>query len=516
MKIDGFNGIHSYAFGRSGNQIICIGGRKDGLHARQPFNTFPRVSSNTSILLLDLDEKTYRAVDISNFSTPLLDQLVSTNMNFYQFGDTLYLVGGYGFSTSENTHITFPNVTTVIVSELIKYIKEDNYQIESLFKQITNSNLAISGGQLGYLNNEFILVGGHNFRGRYNPNNGPSFTQDYSNQIKYFTINNSKSFPIVTNYSSVTDQVHLHRRDYNLVPQIFPKKKEGYTISSGVFQLSANLPFLYPVDIDENGYHPITTFNQYLSNYHGAKLSLYNDSNNISHSIFLGGLSQYYYNNNELIKDDNVPFVKTISMVNRYEDSTLKEFVFDIKNLDYFGTSAEFVLDKNIPTYKNEVIKLNNIKSDSFVVGYIIGGIKSNTENPFTNNSTATNTSADANIYQLIFKKSEVKTDTTSIDTTITDTTTQIKFVKPINSSLSVKLTPNPANNNVIIEKQNGTSQKGFLCYISNINGIIVRTENSIDNTLLLNTSNLDQGVYNVTIIDNNEFFTTNKLVIKR
>jgi hypothetical protein len=40
----------------------------------------------------------------------------------------------------------------------------------------------------------------------------------------------------ISNYQTVTDAVHLHRRDYNLLPQVFPNGELGYTISSGVFK----------------------------------------------------------------------------------------------------------------------------------------------------------------------------------------------------------------------------------------------------------------------------------------
>lgn len=138
------------------------------------------------------------------------------------------------------------------------------------FKQMTNQNFDITGGHLGKIGNVFYLIGGHRFDGRYNPMNNPTFTQTYSNQIRKFNIDNSGSQLSISNYKTITDAVHLHRRDYNLLPQIFPDGTQGYTISCGVFQINVDLPFLYPVDIKENGYFLQTNFNRYLSNYHSA------------------------------------------------------------------------------------------------------------------------------------------------------------------------------------------------------------------------------------------------------
>jgi hypothetical protein len=64
----------------------------------------------------------------------------------------------------------------------------------------------------------------------------------------------------INNYTSITDGVHLHRRDYNLLAQVFPNGELGYTISLGVFQINADLPFLYLVDIKASGYFSSNEF----------------------------------------------------------------------------------------------------------------------------------------------------------------------------------------------------------------------------------------------------------------
>ncbi|HRZ75678.1 MAG TPA: hypothetical protein P5335_12150, partial [Flavobacterium sp.] len=49
ITIPNFPGIHSYAFGQHNGKWVIIGGRLDGIHARQPFNAFPVNSNNTNI-----------------------------------------------------------------------------------------------------------------------------------------------------------------------------------------------------------------------------------------------------------------------------------------------------------------------------------------------------------------------------------------------------------------------------------------------------------------------------------
>lgn len=399
VSISGLPGLHSFVVGQSEEKWLIIGGRKDGLHARQPFNAFPATSNNTDIYVIDLSTKQFWTTSVNSLPTGLSEQLQSTNMNFYQDNDSLYIIGGYAYSNSAKEHITFPNLTSVAVSGLIQAIT-NNKSIAPHFKQITDQKFAVCGGQLGKIENSFYLVGGHRFEGNYNPMGHPTYTQQYVDGIQKFEINNSEKQLSYSNYSLITDQVHLHRRDYNLIPQIFPTGEEGYTAFSGVFQNGIDLPFLYPVDIKINEYTPQTTFNQYLSHYHSSKVALYDSISNTMHSIFLGGMSQYSYINNVLVQDNNVPFVKTISLVSRNGSGQLQENVFTTEMPALIGASAEFILNKKIPHFKSDIIKLSGIISDSVLIGHIYGGIFSPLENPFSSNQTSV-TMAHNTIYEV-------------------------------------------------------------------------------------------------------------------
>jgi hypothetical protein len=399
ITIANLPGLHSYAFAQHNGKWLIIGGRKDGIHARQPFNAFPNTQNNTDIYVVDVATQQFWSASVNNLVTGLKEQLQSTNMNFHQDGNTLYIIGGYAFSATANDHITFDKLTAVDVPNLIDAITSGT-AINSYFKQMTNPVFQNSGGQLGKIGNDFYLVGGQIFTGRYNPMNNPTFVQTYLSKIQKFTIDNSGAQLSFSNYSEVTDAVHLHRRDYNLVPQVFPDGQEGYTISSGVFQINADLPFLYPVDITSSGYYPQTQFNQYLSNYHSGKVGIYDQTNNRMHNLFFGGISQYYYNGTTLVQDNNVPFVKTISRTTRLADGTLSEHNFPVEMPNLKGAGAEFIPNTNLSHYTNEVIKLNDITATEFVIGHLYGGIQSPTINAFTNNQTTT-TAADPTIYEV-------------------------------------------------------------------------------------------------------------------
>lgn len=411
IYVEGLPGLHSYAFAQSDNKWLIIGGRRDGIHARQPFNAFPALENNTDIYVIDISTLQFWLASVNTLPTSLKEQLQSTNMNFIQVEDTLYIMGGYGYSASADDHITFPYLTTLTVSELMDAIINES-SIESYFKQISDDAFCATGGELGVIDNTFYLVGGQRFDGRYNPMNHPTFTQTYTDAIRLFTIDNSGSEINFNNISTLTDPIHLHRRDYNLIPQIFADGTAGYTISSGVFQIGADLPFLYPVDITEDGYFPITSFNQYLSNYHTAHVGLFDSSANTMHTIFFGGMSRYYYEDDVLMQDDRVPFVKTISLLSRYADGSLQEYQLETEMPAYTGSGAEFIPNYAIPYYETEIVKLNQLETDTTVIGYIFGGIKSSRLNPFTDNQTFY-TSADPTIYQVKL----IQSGTTSVHT---------------------------------------------------------------------------------------------------
>ncbi|MBK8671321.1 MAG: hypothetical protein IPN89_18525 [Saprospiraceae bacterium] len=93
--------------------------------------------------------------------------------------------------------------------------------------------------------------------------------------------------------------------------------KEGLTAFSGVFQESVDLPFLSCVNIDSDGYAVQPGFSQYYNHYHCAHIPIYSGSSREMHTVFFGGIAQYFDENGTLTRDDNVPFLNTIARVKR-------------------------------------------------------------------------------------------------------------------------------------------------------------------------------------------------------
>jgi hypothetical protein len=501
ITIPNFPGIHSFAFAQHNGKWLIIGGRIDGIHARQPFNSFPASNNNTNIYVIDIATNQFWSTSVNSLATDLMEQLQATNFNFCQDDTTLYVLGGYAFSATANDHVTFNKLTSVDVPNLINAVINGT-SITSCFKQITDEKFAVNGGHLAKIGTTFYLIGGHRFDGRYNPMNGPTFTQTYTAGIRKFTIDNSGMQLSISNYEVITDAVHLHRRDYNLLPQVFPNGELGYTMSSGVFQINVDLPFLYPVDIKSSGYFPQTTFNQYLSNYHSAVSSLYDATENRMHNLFFGGISQYYYDGTTLVQDVNVPFVNTISRTTRFADGSLQEYQLPETMPALKGASAEFIPNENLPHFDNEVIKLSEIMANEFVIGHIVGGLSSPTLNPFTGNQTST-TSANATIYEVKLVKNEPL------------------GVHEINGKnpFSMKVSPNPTETGKVKISFNMAYTTSIDYFVTSSDGKIITDGEIADAKQGDNSMNFEiDGVANqtviVTFIFDDKFYVSQKVIV--
>lgn len=386
ILIPGAPGLQAFAAGEWEGEWLVMAGRTDGLHQRQPFAAFDEANQNQLVYVLNPTTQQVWSAAVSTLPVSIAEQLLATNLEFIQRDSMLYLIGGYGYSPTALDHITHPQLLAVQVPGLIAAIKSGN-AITPYFRALADDRMAVTGGYLALLEEEFYLVGGQRFDGRYNPMNHPTFTQTYTDAIRIFGIEDDGAQLNITDYRAWTDTDHLHRRDYNLTPQIFPDGRPGLTIFSGVFQHVEDRPWLYPVDIDTGGYYPRTNFSQYLNHYHCAHMALYSAADNQQHTVFFGGMAEYTLDaSGNLVQDINVPFVNTIARVTRYADGSLEEVKLPAEMPELLGSSAEFFRHPDVPAYPNGVIRMDEVYVDSVLIGYIFGGIRSTQANIFFTN----------------------------------------------------------------------------------------------------------------------------------
>jgi hypothetical protein len=492
MNISDLGGLQAFAWGQYNGKWLIIGGRLDGLHRRQPFAAFDLAGHNNQLIVVDPVTQQKWSAPLSSLPIGLQEQLSSTNMEFIQEGDYLYLVGGYGYSNIYADHITFPNLTAIKVPDVINAVINGT-SFNSNFRQVADTMFAVTGGYLNKINNTFYLTGGQKFIGRYNPmgpTHGPGFIQQYTNASRKFTISDNGVTLSITHLSAINDATNLHRRDYNVVPQIMPNGHEGLTAFSGVFQVGVDLPFLNCVNIDSTGHTVNNAFSQYYNHYHCAHIPIYSAINNEMHTVFFGGIAQYYDSLGILVQDNNVPFVKTIARVTRDVSGTMAEYKLPIEMPALLGAGSEFIPIDTVPHYSNEVFKLDDFTADTTLVGYIYGGISSTAANIFFTN-TGTQSSASSQIFKVFV----VKNSTLGIHELNTQSI----------GTLQMQVYPNPNNGNFMV-KFNLKNNSEVKLTINDASGKLI--ENTVlknlqagENTYSKRIKNLvNGGIYYITI----------------
>ncbi len=370
--------IHSGAFAQWDNKWIFIGGRKNGLHGFLPPFAFPNMDANTDVWVVDpINDQTWTS-SIDSLPVNYAEALESSSMEYYQQDSMLYIIGGYGWKNSLSDFHTYNTLTAVNIPSLV-YAVVNNNSIVPYFRQISDSSLQVCGGRLEKIDSIYYLVFGHSFEGTYNVSDTLGFfIQHYTNQIRKFQIQDDGVNLSIYNSIVITDTANFRRRDYNLVPQIFPNGEFGLTAFSGVFQQGINLPYLNTIDIKSSGFNVVPGFNQNLSQYHCAVLPIYNSVDNNMYSVFFGGMSMYRLDtlSNMLVTDSLIPFTKTISMIRRDALGVMIEYKLPIEWPTYLGTDAYFIPNNSISLYNNQIVNLDSIFQKT-LVGFIVGGIES-------------------------------------------------------------------------------------------------------------------------------------------
>ena len=403
VTVPGMPGLQSFAWGQHDGQWFLIGGRTDGLHRRQPPFAFLAADNNVVAYVVDPVTRQVWTAPIEALPQAVLEQLQSTNMEFEQRDSTLYCVGGYGYSVTAADHITYPNITAIDLSGAMDAVRNGS-AIGPFFRQLTDPRMEVTGGQMRLLDDRFYLVGGQRFIGRYNPMGpdfGPGFVQQYTNAVRLFSIDDDGADLGISDYWEHVDTVNLHRRDYNLLPQIFPDGEEGLTVFSGVFQYAYDIPWLNTVDIRDTVTTVVPGFEQLLNQYHTAHAGLFESSTNTMRSVFFGGIGRYYFDGNGTLMDDpNVPFVSTISLVKRDNAGAMSEY--DIGAMPaLLGAGAEFIPWPTTPQTSTGIMLQDQFVGDTVVLGHIVGGIESTAANIFFVN-TGEQSVASAKVFRVL------------------------------------------------------------------------------------------------------------------
>jgi hypothetical protein len=378
VSIEGMIGVQSFSYAKNGDEILIIGGRLDGLHQRMSGVSFDAAGHNDQLIVVNLATKTVWKTPVASCSLPFAEQLKATNHCFTQKGDTMVLIGGYGISTAADDHATFASALRFSVSNTIAAVK-NNAVSDALFQREVSDSFAVCGGQLHYINDVYYLVGGHRFDGRYNPRNGPSFTQTYTSAVRRFKwINGRPAF-----LPSITNSNLLHKRDYNLVK--VPQGENSYELLalSGVFQEDADLPFQTTTRINEAGEVRLQpNFRQFYNHYECPEIVVYDPSTKTSHLFMMGGIAQFYDTVGKIIQDNNVPFVSTLARVVVQPDGSMEEWLLAEKMPTLLGAGSAFI-PNNAAFWKQNSLQWTTSMPKELELGVLVGGIVPDAKNIF-------------------------------------------------------------------------------------------------------------------------------------
>ncbi|MBI1226374.1 MAG: hypothetical protein GC192_14165 [Bacteroidetes bacterium] len=372
-------GLHSFAFGKVDDWWVVIGGRTNGLHGFFIATGFPEDKANTEVLLIHPENGTVLSYEVEDMNLPFGDALRSTNPQFAQDGEWLYITGGYGKDVASGEFKTFPVLTAVDLPLLkMKLLAGENPA--SAFRQTEVPQVKVCGGEMEKLGDWFYLVGGHEFSGLYNQNGPPQFTQAYTNEIRRFKITNTASSLAISEFSAHHDEANLHRRDFTLAPIIQSNGTEALCLYGGVFRPDEDLPFYNPIYISEDNIFEMDEgYEQLFSQYTCPAVPLFDSLDGSMNTLFFGGLSTHFWSNG-LQYDNKVPFIKDIATFRRNADGTSQEFVMPLSFDELLGANMVFVPSENASHYPNEVLKLRAMSGPTFV-GYLFGGIKAEIPN---------------------------------------------------------------------------------------------------------------------------------------
>ena len=403
--------LHSYAVGNFDNKWLFISGRTNGMHDfADAADNFPVQHQNRDVWVVDLETKQSwsRPLDdpTSGLSESQIVSLATTNNQFYQRNETLYVTGGYGALENGVDFDTFDALSAINLPGLGEWVMNGTGSAAANIRQIHDSIFRVTGGSMQEIDGRTHLVFGQDTIGAYTPFGDG----EYTNQVRSFEIVDDGTVLSFDNFSATDPVAAYRRRDLNVVPMLRPDGiggvEEGLLALSGVFTSSVGA-WTVPVEIDANGQpsmanpNDAATFKQGFNGYHSAKLGLFSEESGAMHEVLFGGISLQFVDEStgQVMTDNALPFVNDITSVQidaqgNYSQHHMGFFpeLFDQDGVRLrFGANSEFLISDDIPLFENGVIDFDQIASGTTVLGHVFGGIMTN--GPHTRRGAASSAS---------------------------------------------------------------------------------------------------------------------------
>lgn len=406
------NGIQSYASASYRGKWLFIAGRTNGLHGfNSDTNNFPPQLQNRMVYVVDPVHGIVASRSLtdpfSGLSQSQVDTLSVTSPQFYQSGSTLYITGGYGVDQATGLFSTKPVLTAIDIPGLMHWVGHPltTETAAEHIRQLSHPIFRVTGGNMFQTgNNPTLLVFGQNFQGFYSPSSNGEYTQ----QVRRFDIiDNGRTLKIkIKEAEPELPNPNYRRRDLNVVPvmqSVEGRLKSGLVAFSGVFTLTGGA-WTVPVNISNGGKSFMAdpalpdTFKQGMNNYACPTIGLFSKKNKNMYTIFMGGISIGFFENGVFQTDPEIPFINQVTAIRLNKHGHFKQYLMNATyplilstqsnfgNPLLFGAGARFMMERDLPAYPNDVLKLDALKHGPIVLGYIVGGIQSTL--PDTNSSS--------------------------------------------------------------------------------------------------------------------------------
>lgn len=421
------NGIHSNIFGVHKHEWLLLAGRTNGLHGFDPGNNnFPPSQQNTVVYVVNPDTGTVWSRNLTDPASGLtqhqIDLLSVTSPQFYQKHDVLYMTGGYGVDTATGEFGTKDVLTAIDIKQMIKWVKQEkgSKSAAKCIRQLSDPIFQVTGGVMALGQDDLtLLMLGQNFTGFYHDDSNGAYTE----QVRRFKINDDGhklSVDIKASKPKIPNP-NYRRRDLNIVPVIhtlYDLPTSGFIAFSGVFTEQGGIwtvPILFSFRGKPSMVNPASpkAFKQGMNNYTCATLGMFSGHDGKMYTTFFGGISYGYYQNGVFTTDSEFPFINQVTTVSFDHKGKYKQYLMDAEypvipstgsnpgNPLLFGAGANFILDRKVSIFGNNVIRLDRVKQPNTLVGYIVGGIQSTLPN--------TNTMSDSSASPYIFKVTVTK-----------------------------------------------------------------------------------------------------------
>lgn len=409
------SGIQSYVFGVYKGKWLLLTGRINGLHGFDSGDdNFPPNQQNTNVYVIDPQKKKVYVKSLTDPSSGLSQQQVDllsvTSAQGYQSKNTLYVTGGYGVDQATGLFSTKDALSAINIPGLIHWVTRPSKGETAAqhIRQIFNPIFQVTGGYMTKIGkNPTLLVFGQNFQGFYHSESNGIYTE----QVRRFEILDDGYFlgVKIKKSSPTIPDPNYRRRDLNVVPIVksaWRGVSEGLVAFSGVFTEAGGI-WTVPVTISAKGVPFMEdptlaqTFKQGMNNYASPTIGLYSKNSKNMYVVILGGISFGFFNNGTFQTDPEIPFINQVTTIRINNKGHFKQFLMDAEyptiistssnagNPLLFGAGAEFIPSDEIKSYRNGVLKLDNLGRKPIVIGYIVGGIQSTLPNTNTMSDSA-------------------------------------------------------------------------------------------------------------------------------